>query len=192
MGLTVFLFGIILNWILRRLLPIPFNRMIDDASDFIQGNNAARFDAKRDDEVGFLAGFINQALDDLTSEQSEFEKSLSRELLIEKALQQEKEQVEVTLQSLSEAVITTDKEGYINYLNPVAEVLTGWSNGEAQNKSASEIIHLMLEDKDDALPSPVMACMHDDKDIILVNRNLKKLHIEYSVAPIHDQKNEVR
>ena len=50
----------------------------------------------------------------------------------ETAVFQAKERAQVTLQSIGDAVITTDSEGRIDYMNPVAESLTGWENREAQ------------------------------------------------------------
>jgi len=49
----------------------------------------------------------------------------------EVALSSEKERAEVTLQSITDAVITTNAVGEVEYLNPAAERMTGWSNTEA-------------------------------------------------------------
>src|SRR5687768_4932931 len=49
----------------------------------------------------------------------------------EQALHQERERLRVTLASIGDAIIVTDAAGVVTFLNPVAEVLTGWTNAEA-------------------------------------------------------------
>ena len=51
--------------------------------------------------------------------------------------------LEATLSSIGDAVLATDREGYVTFLNPVAETLTGWSKKEARGKPASEILKLV-------------------------------------------------
>ena len=58
----------------------------------------------------------------------------------ETAVFQAKERAQVTLQSIGDAVITTDSEGRIDYMNPVAESLTGWENREAQGQLIGEVL----------------------------------------------------
>jgi CheY-like chemotaxis protein len=59
---------------------------------------------------------------------------ITQRKIAEAALFQEKEQAQVTLQSIGDAVITTNRLGLIEYLNPVASTLTGWSQQEASGK----------------------------------------------------------
>ena len=58
----------------------------------------------------------------------------------ETAVFQAKERAQVTLQSIGDAVITTDSEGRIEYMNPVAESLTGWENREAEGRLIGEVL----------------------------------------------------
>ena len=58
---------------------------------------------------------------------------------------QAKERAQVTLQSIGDAVITTDSEGRIDYMNPVAESLTGWENREAQGQLIGEVLTVVDE-----------------------------------------------
>jgi PAS domain S-box-containing protein len=57
----------------------------------------------------------------------------------ETAVFEEKEKAQVTLQSIGDAVITTDAAGRIEYLNPVPRILTGWDSIEAQGRSLREV-----------------------------------------------------
>ena len=52
---------------------------------------------------------------------------------------------EATLSSIGDAVLATDREGRVTFLNPVAETLTGWPRKEARGKPASEILKLVDE-----------------------------------------------
>jgi PAS domain S-box-containing protein len=63
----------------------------------------------------------------------------------ETAVFQAKERAQVTLQSIGDAVITTDSEGRIDYMNPVAESLTGWENREAQSQLIGNILTVVDE-----------------------------------------------
>src|SRR5690606_19243505 len=60
----------------------------------------------------------------------------------ERALFREKERAQVTLQSIGDAVLTTDADGRVEYLNPAAEQLTGWERREAQGKRVEEVVEL--------------------------------------------------
>ncbi len=63
----------------------------------------------------------------------------------EQAIFAEKERAQVTLQSIGDAVISTDAEGRIEYINPVAESLTAWSLAEARGQPIGEVLRLVNE-----------------------------------------------
>lgn len=62
-----------------------------------------------------------------------------------RAVAAEHDRVLVTLQSIGDAVITADANGRIDYLNPVAEQLTGWSNVEARGRTLTEVVRIVDE-----------------------------------------------
>jgi PAS domain S-box-containing protein len=72
----------------------------------------------------------------------------------EEALFQEKERAEVTLKSIGDGVITTDAEGVVQYLNPVAATLTGWTADEARGQPLATVFHIVDENHGPA-PDPV-------------------------------------
>jgi len=100
MGLLVFVFGIILQWILQRLLTSPITLMVEAARKCSQGLTA-RFDEQRRDEFGYLARFINRALNTMAERQSDAVEALVRARNSEQALLDEKERAEVTLHSIA-------------------------------------------------------------------------------------------
>jgi len=111
----------------------------------------------------------------------------------ETAVFQAKERAQVTLQSIGDAVITTDSEGRIDYMNPIAESLTGWENREAQTRLIGEVLTVVDEATRGASESPVMRCLREGRVLgltehtVLVNRRGQELAIQDSAAPIRDR-----
>jgi len=111
----------------------------------------------------------------------------------ETAVFQAKERAQVTLQSIGDAVITTDSEGRIDYMNPVAESLTGWENREAQTQLIGDVLTVVDESTREASESPVMRCLREGRMLglsehtVLVNRRGQELAIQDSAAPIRDR-----
>jgi len=111
----------------------------------------------------------------------------------ETAIFQAKERAQVTLQSIGDAVITTDSEGRIDYMNPVAESLTGWENREAQGQLIGDVLTVVDEATRVASESPIMRCLREGRVLglsehtVLVNRRGQELAIQDSAAPIRDR-----
>jgi diguanylate cyclase (GGDEF)-like protein/PAS domain S-box-containing protein len=111
----------------------------------------------------------------------------------ETAVFQAKERAQVTLQSIGDAVITTDSEGRIDYMNPVAESLTGWENREAQGHLIGEVLTVVEEATREAGENPVTRCLREGQMLglaehtVLVNRRGQELAIQDSAAPIRDR-----
>ena len=111
----------------------------------------------------------------------------------ETAVFQAKERAQVTLQSIGDAVITTDSHGRIDYMNPVAESLTGWENREAQGQLIGEVLTVVDEATREATESPIMRCLREGQMLgltehtVLVNRRGQEIAIQDSAAPIRDR-----
>jgi len=80
MGLLFFAFGMILQWILKRILSEPLENMVMTAKAFSEGKEIT-FDENRKDEFGYLASFINAALQSLSQRQSELSYQASHDKL---------------------------------------------------------------------------------------------------------------
>ena len=193
MGLLFLLFGFVLQWVLQRVLTRPFLGMVNTAQSFAAGATEARFDEHRHDEFGFLGKFINKALDYLLVQQDELRDALSRVRESETALYQEKERAEVTLHSIGDAVITTDEAGCIEYLNPVAERLTGWSIDQVQGRPLREVMKLVNENTREPVANPVELCLRCGEVLeladhtVLVRDDGDNVAIADSAAPIRDR-----
>jgi diguanylate cyclase (GGDEF)-like protein/PAS domain S-box-containing protein len=106
---------------------------------------------------------------------------------------EEKERAQVTLQSIGDGVITTDADGNIDYINPVARDLTGWDMRGARNKPITEIMTIINEHTRATVDNPVMRCLKEGRIItleensILISRNSEEVPIQDSAAPIRDR-----
>jgi len=115
----------------------------------------------------------------------------------EEALYQERERALITLHSIGDGVITTDAEGRVDYMNPVAENVTGWTYGEAQGYPLTEVLPLINEATRHPMKSPADISLNSGKVVnlteqcVLINRNGQEFHIEDSAAPIFDRDNNI-
>ena len=100
------------------------------------------------------------------------------------------------LSSIADAVITTDEAGLIDYLNPVAEALTGWSQQEAIGRTLPQVFwaadeHIIasggLSDKDLSEQEINLQAVHE---MVLSNRSGGRVAIELSYAPIRNELRE--
>lgn len=73
------------------------------------------------------------------------------------------EQLRVTLLSIGDAVLTTNAEGRVGFLNPVAESLTGWSAQEAAGRPVEEVLHLLTEETRERTEYPIRRVLETDQ-----------------------------
>lgn len=84
------------------------------------------------------------------------QKKIYRELLNkEKELRVNQEEYKATLYSIGEAVITTDINGAISHMNPVAEQLTGWREEEAKGRQIDQVFRIINGDSQEPIDNPV-------------------------------------
>jgi len=137
------------------------------------------------DDKGNILGFIGILRDINQRKKTELE------------LMEAKERALVTLESIGDAVITTDEKGLVQYLNPVAENLTGWLTVEAQNKPLPEIFDIYNEKTNQSVENPVLRCLRENiiinlaNQTVLINKKGKKLAIEDSAAPIRNKQGKI-
>ncbi|MCP4302177.1 MAG: EAL domain-containing protein [Gammaproteobacteria bacterium] len=106
---------------------------------------------------------------------------------------EEKERAEVTLQSIGDGVITTDADGNVDYINPVAQDLTGWDMRSVKGTRITEIMMIVNEHTRASVENPVVRCLKEGRVItlaensILITRNGDEVPIQDSAAPIRDR-----
>ena len=110
---------------------------------------------------------------------------------------QRREVLRVTLHSIGDAVITTDVDGRITYLNTVAESLTGWTQREAVGQSLDAVFRIVNEDTGLPEPNPATKALRDGVVVglanhtILVQKGGGECPIDDSAAPISDEDGNV-
>jgi PAS domain S-box-containing protein len=113
------------------------------------------------------------------------------------ALFEERERAQVTLNSIGDAVVSTDVSGRITYLNMVAEDLTGWSQHEAAGHPLEEVLQIIDATTRHALKNLAVLAIRNDKALelppnsVLIRRDGVEAAIEDSTAPIHDRRGAV-
>ncbi|GAB6172998.1 hypothetical protein JCM15765_24760 [Paradesulfitobacterium aromaticivorans] len=117
--------------------------------------------------------------------------------LAEEALWQETERAQVTLDSIGDAVITTDVHGVVDYLNPVAEKLTGWKQEEATGQDLEKVFMIYNEQTGATVENPVTRCLREGTIIGLANHTVLAHHhgrrfaIEDTAAPIRSHNGHI-
>ena len=116
---------------------------------------------------------------------------------VEDALFLEKERAQVTLNSIGDAVISTDIAGNITYLNQVAERMTGWSGEEASGRPFAEVFQIIEGVTRETARNPMQLAVKQNQPVgltsncILVRRDGCESAIEDSTAPIHSRTGQV-
>ncbi|MBZ5699855.1 MAG: EAL domain-containing protein [Acidobacteriia bacterium] len=115
----------------------------------------------------------------------------------EEALFIEKERAQVTLNSIGDAVLSTDISGNVSYLNVVAESMTGWSCQEALGRPLDEVFRIIDGVTREIATNPLDLAVKENRTVclapncILVRRDGFEAAIENSASPIHDRKGRV-
>ncbi|MFP6850239.1 MAG: EAL domain-containing protein [Pseudomonas sp.] len=111
---------------------------------------------------------------------------------VEEALFVEKARLAITLNSISDAVIGTDLQGNVDYLNSAAEQMTGWQLKEAQGEPINRVMRLVNDQTREPVANPIFKVLEDDackllaSGTVMIRRDGSESAIEDSAAPIHD------
>ena len=139
----------------------------------------------RVDEHGRLLRLVGVELD------------ITERKLYEEALFREKEGAQITLQSIGDGVITTDAHSIIDYINPVAEQLTGWRLEDAMGKPVEEVFRAFHEETCEPLENPLSSSIRrlraskSVRPMLLIRRDGNELYVESTAAPIRDGNGQV-
>jgi len=115
----------------------------------------------------------------------------------EENLYREKELALTTLHSIADGVITTDIQGNLTYLNPVAEEVTGWTLLEAMGMPTAEIFQLKpaISETTSDSENLIKRCLHgvvsSPRQSFLINRQQQEIPVENSAAPIRTRNGQI-
>jgi diguanylate cyclase (GGDEF)-like protein/PAS domain S-box-containing protein len=116
---------------------------------------------------------------------------------MEEALFEEKERMRLTLRSIGDAVVCTDAQGLVTYLNPVAQRLTGWQGFDAAGRNVDEVVHLLVPDDQAPQPSPLRLALQQKKPVeptrgvVLHRTSGQRFDVEESASPITDRHGQI-
>ena len=110
----------------------------------------------------------------------------------------QREHLRITLNSIGDAIISTDSRGCVSEMNPVAEAMTGWSHREASGRPLSEVFHIVQASTGKTIKNPVQQVLVTGKVAELANhtaliaRDGTVRQIADSAAPIRDNAKKIQ
>ncbi|MBC7772647.1 MAG: PAS domain S-box protein [Pyrinomonadaceae bacterium] len=122
---------------------------------------------------------------------------LQARLRAEEELRKQSEWLRVTLASIGDAVISTDAEGRVNFMNGVAESLTGWALADALGRHLEEVFQIVNETSRQPVENPAMKALRDGAIVALANhtvliaRDKTERPIGDSAAPIRSREGQI-
>lgn len=133
----------------------------------------------------------------LLAAKARLEREVEARTRAEQQLYEEKERALVTLHSIGDAVITTDAEGTVTYMNPIAEHDTGWKSGDAIGHPLTEVFNIINELTGNAAENPVAKCLREGAVVALANHTalIRKdgsmISIQDTAAPIRERDGQI-
>ncbi len=176
---AIFIYFIFYRLVARHLVSISnFSEKYDQLSN----NKELKLDrnSKRQDEFDIVVNSINAMHARLHDQISE--------------INNQKQYLLQTLDSIGDAVITTDNQGYITRLNPVAESLTGWENSMAYKQPLNTVFKIIDSSTRELIKNPIDKVLETGKTVYLSNHTAliskdgKEYQIADSAAPILSNK----
>ncbi|MDP1681775.1 MAG: EAL domain-containing protein [Burkholderiales bacterium] len=185
--LSILLLAIALDflgiWLVLRAGLRPLSALDAGAQALKQGKFTARILSQGSPELQRLIGSFNAMAEAVQD---------SNHRLI-----QEKERVQITLASIGDAVIATDADGYVEFMNPIAEALTGWPSAEAKGQLITNVFCVMLETSRQPAYNPITRALRDGRIVVmdsltlLVARDGSERPVADSAAPIRAETGEI-
>lgn len=127
---------------------------------------------------------------ELKEQINELNREIARRRRAEYELTAQTQWLQITLTSIGDAVITTDADGNIAFMNPVAEAMTGWTQEEGLRKPLHEVFFVVNEHTGAAVENPAEKALRERRVVTLANHTVliakggSRIAIEDTAAPI--------
>ncbi len=145
----------------------------------------------------FAHSFLRKNIPELQLLASAFENAARERQQAVESLKEREKNLDITLNSIGDAVITTDALGNITRMNPVASQLTGWSNEKACGQSVKSIFPIIDATTRESIENPVEKVLSTGQTIYLSNHTtlISRSGVEYQIAdssaPIRNKAGEI-
>lgn len=183
-NLAIVLFALILAFVWAKRITTPLSKINDLVKAFGAGKHIDFSNVStKDPSIQALIHTLEKAIND------------QQEATL--ALLESEKDLTITLSSIADAVITTDKNGHITRMNPIAEQLTGWSISQAKDRSLKEVLQIIDASTRKQIANPIDKVISSGKIVHLSNNTtlISKSGDEYqiadSAAPIRDQSDNI-
>ncbi len=116
---------------------------------------------------------------------------------LERDLRENRDQLATLLNSMSDAVIATNEQGTVTFMNPAAEALTGWQQKDALGNEAAKVFHIVDEVTETTLENPVTKVLREQQVVYLedftslITRDGKRVPIGDSASPIKRRPDQI-
>lgn len=154
----------LIYWLVKRITS-PITTLSQAANAIAEGDYTVHIEATADDEIGHLSSIFNTMTVRIRDAYAEIEN-----------------QLKTTLQSMGDALISTNEKGEVVIINKEAELLTGWSYDEAKGRPIEEIFIVKKDKRHSA----------KDQHLVLVHRTKGEIPIENSVSPIVNTEGKIQ
>ena len=194
-SLIITLIGLLITaaiaWRLGRSISEPVIELTKAVERIRAGDLEQRVAVASGGELGTLERGINAMAEGLSVGRRHEQKRAADSLF------QERVRAQVTLESIGDGVITTDAGGYVVYMNPVAEELTGWQVGEAESLALAQVFRVIDERIGRERDYPLSICLRDGRVMrhesrhLLLRKDGRHFSIQDSAAPIRNQEGHI-
>jgi len=151
------------------------------------GERTMLLNARQLHDGGLNTKLILLAIEDITAQRQEESE----------VVQQQRTWFQTALSSIGDAVIATDAEARITFMNPTAAAITGWTQHQAIGKPLDEVFHIVNEGTRKSIENPVSKVIRDGAVVglanhtLLISRDGAEHPIDNSASPIRDQRKNV-